>query len=399
MIFRKILNKIKKLFVKLYQLCARAVPENKKLILFESSLFRGYTGNPRYIYEEIIRRNLDEKYKCAWVFRKHLLKDIKISGDPTIVSYKSIKFFYYMASAAFIVSDSRLPRYLVQNKDVTYIQTWHGTPLKKLALDMTSLDMAGNTNIERYHDNFRLSASRWKYLLSQNPFSTKTFKRCFAFEGEILEYGYPRNDVLVNSTNEDILAIKERLGLPRDKKIILYAPTWRDNQFHKRGEYKFASALDFDMLRDFISDEYVVIVKYHYLIKDNVDWGRYKAFVYQFGEGEDIASLYLVSDMLITDYSSVMFDYSVLLRPMIFFAYDLEDYQEGLRGFYFDFLDEAPGPVVKDTKSLIDTILNYDSNKWQEKYDAFNKKYNPFDDGKASSRVVSLIDDIYSSKR
>lgn len=391
----KIIKIIKKLMVKLYKFVARHTPVNKHVIIFESNLFRNYTGSPRYIYEEIIKQNFDKKYKCVWVFKKPEELDTSIiPGKAVVAKYKTLKFYYYMSVAGFIVSDSRLPNYLVKNKKATYIQTWHGTPLKKLALDMTSLDMAGNTNIEKYHQNFRTSSAKWDYLLSQNSFSTAIFKRCFAFDKTVLEIGYPRNDILINSTAEDIAGLKEKMGLPSDKKIILYAPTWRDNQFYKKGEYKFASTIDFDALRDAISDEYVMIVKYHYLIKDNVDWSKYKGFIYQYGETEDIANLYLVSDMLITDYSSVMFDYSVLKRPMIFFTYDLEEYRSSLRGFYFDFLEEAPGPVILDNDALIDAIKNYNFSEWSDKYEAFHKKYNHCDDGKASAKVVELIEKL-----
>lgn len=390
-----IMKYIKKLIVKLYRFLAKLVPVNKHIIIFESNLFRNYTGSPRYIYEDIVRQNFDEKYKCVWVFKNpESLDTSSIPGNATYVKYRTLKFFYYVSVAGFIVSDSRLPNYLSKNKNATYIQTWHGTPLKKLALDMTNLDMAGNNDIERYHNNFKISTSKWDYLISQNNFSTNIFKRCFAFDKTILEIGYPRNDVLINSTADDIAGLKEKLGLPLDKKIILYAPTWRDNQYYKKGEYKFASAIDFDALRNSLSDEYVMIVKYHYLIKDNVDWSKYEGFIYQYGESEDIASLYLVSDILITDYSSVMFDYSVLRRPMIFFTYDLEEYKNNLRGFYFDFLEEAPGPVVLDNDSLIESIKNYNPQEWAEKYEAFHNKYNHCDDGKAASKVVELIEKL-----
>lgn len=384
---------VKKSVVKFYQLIARLLPKNKDILVFESNLFRNCTGNPKSIYDEIVRQNLDKKFKCIWVFKNPDSINVAILSDSTIVvRYKSLKFYYYYSVAGCIISDSRLPNYLYKNKKTTYIQTWHGTPLKKLALDMNKIDMSGSNDIERYHRNFKTSTSKWDYLLSQNNFSTNIFKSCFAFEGKpIMEIGYPRNDILINSSASDIVELKKRFGLPLDKKIILYAPTWRDNQFYAKGEYKFATALDFDAVKDALSDEYVMIVKYHYLVKDNVDWSRYEGFVYHFGETEDISSLYLVSDILITDYSSVMFDYSVLNRPMIFFAYDLEDYKNNLRGFYFDFLEEAPGPVVLDNASLIDSIRNYNPDDWSNKYKAFHDKYNHCDDGTAAKKVVELI--------
>ena len=376
-------------FVK--QVC-RLFRFNNKVVLFESSLFRNYTGNPRYIYEEMVAQGLDEKFDIYWIAKDpSTLNTDLMPGHFNVCKYKTFQFYKLFSSAAFIISDSRLPKYLYKNKKTKYIQTWHGTPLKKLALDMKTLDMGGSNDIKTYHKNFKKSSSMWDYFISQNAFSTETFKRCFAYDGEFLEIGYPRNDKLINTTPSDIYALKRDMGLPLNKKIILYAPTWRDNQFYKQGEYKFANQVDFDALRDALSDEYVMIVKYHYLIKDSVDWSQYEGFVYQYGEEYDIANLYLVSDMLITDYSSVMFDYSVLNRPLIFFTYDLEEYMNDLRGFYFDLTKEAPGPIVKTNEELIDAIVNYNEADWDQRYKAFHNKYNSLDDGTASRKVVDLI--------
>lgn len=391
--FMRIIKKyVKKFLLIFYKLNAKIVKLKPNCIIFESSLFRNYTGNPRYIYEEFVKQGLDEKFEVFWIFKNPDEIDVsKIPGKFTVLKYKTMPFFKMYSAAAFIVSDSRLPKYLRKNRKCQYIQTWHGTPLKKLALDMQVLNMSGSSNIERYHMNFRKSISEWDYLLSQNSYSTKIFRSCFDFDKTILEVGYPRNDKLLNTTASQIYELKRNMGLPLNKKVILYAPTWRDNAFYKKGEYKFVSKVDFDALQDALSDEYVMIVKYHYLIKDSVDWSKYEGFVYQFGEECDIADLYLVSDMLITDYSSVMFDYSVLNRPLLFFTYDYDEYMTDLRGFYFDFKEEAPGPLVYDNDELIESIKNYNAEEWSEKYEAFHDKYNHCDEGTASKAIVDLI--------
>lgn len=134
-----------------------------------------------------------------------------------------------------------------------------------------------------------------------------------------------------------------------------------------------------------------MIVKYHYIMNDKIDWSAYKGFVYQFNETEDIAHLYLAADCLITDYSSVMFDYSILGRPMFFYAYDLENYRENLRGFYFDYFDYIPGPVSKTTEELLVQMEQYNLSEWEERYIRFRKKFNGKDDGKSASKVVEVI--------
>ncbi|MDF2803307.1 MAG: tagF [Anaerocolumna sp.] len=393
---KKILKKVRgfgrRVVVTLYLIEVKLLPVKKEIVVFESNMGRNYTGNPRAIYEKMVELGLDKEYRCYYILDD---VDTPIAGNAKVLKRTRTRYFFIMGLAKIIVSDSRMPKYIVKRREAHYIQTWHGTPLKKLALDMDSVNMAGETNIEKYKRNFYENSRTWDYLLSQNHFSTEIFRRAFAFDKTMLEIGYPRNDVLFSKNNStDINKIKEKLGLPLNKKILLYAPTWRDNEYYHKGAYKFSSAMDFDLLSKSLGEEYICIVKYHYLVKENRDWSTYNGFVYDFDMCEDIALLYLVSDMLITDYSSVMFDYSLLNRPCLFFAYDLDNYKDNLRGFYFDFIEEAPGPIVATTQELINAIKDYDHKEYEEKYKAFTLKFNHADNGNASGEVVDLIQDI-----
>lgn len=379
-----------------YRLMTKILPLSKDVVVFESNVGRNYSGNVRSIYEAMLEQKMDAKYRFVWS-----IEDVKteIPGRVRVVRRTRMRYLYYMAIAKVWVSDSRMPKWLIKRDGVTYIQTWHGTPLKKLALDMDVLSMGGSVDVDKYHDNFVANTRTWDYLISQNAFSTETFRRCFAFDKQMLEIGYPRNDVLFRDNNSDAIAdLKRQLGLPQDKKIILYAPTWRDDQFYQKSIYKFTSEMDYDRMKAELGDEYVMIVKFHYLVKDNIDWSKYGDFIYEFDQHQDIAQLYLVSDLLITDYSSVMFDYSLLKRPMFFFAYDMENYKTNLRGFYFDFLATAPGPIVETTDALTEAILTYDAGAWQDKYDAFAKRFNHADDGTASEKVAVLIEEKLDDK-
>lgn len=395
---KKIRTLIKSMTIMLYRCMVKILPVKKNIILFESNLGRNYTGNPRAIYEEMVRQGLDKQYECVWFFENPRKK---IKGNAKIVKRARLQYLYYMAVAKVWVFDCRQPEFLIKRKETSYIQTWHGTPLKKLALDMEQIDSVVSSSIDEYHEQFRKNTATWDYLISQNRFSTDTFRRCFDFEGKpIFEVGYPRNDVLFQHNNErDINRLKEKYNIPKDKKVILYAPTWRDNEFYVQGVYKFVSPLDFKKAQKELGDEYVFLVKYHYLVSDKIDWSEYEGFVYSFNEKVDISRLYLIADMMITDYSSVMFDYSLLKRPMFFFAYDLENYENNLRGFYFDFLKEAPGPISKTTDQLIADIKNYDEKEWKEKYNQFSVKYNSADDGKASAKIVEKIKGFIGEKK
>lgn len=359
------------------------------MILFESNLGRNYSGNPRFIYEEMVARGLDQVYQCYFI-----LEDVstQLPGKVKKVKRISLLYFYLFAKAGFWVSDTRMPTYIRKRKNTNYIQTWHGTPLKRLALDLQQISMEGEKSLEDYKKKFAENSKTWDYLISQNSYSTEIFRRAFAFKKEVLEIGYPRNDILFhNNKMEAIQSIKQRLQLPFDKKLILYAPTWRDNEHYSHLKYKFSSQIDFDYLKEQLSTEYCLLVKAHYLVGEQLDTSKYKGFLYSFDASFDIAELYLVSDLLITDYSSVMFDYSLLRRPMIFFTYDLEQYKDNLRGFYFDFMQEAPGPIVLTTKELIYAILHYNAQIYEEKYNAFTKKFNHADNGEAAKKIVDLI--------
>ncbi|ASN04122.1 CDP-glycerol glycerophosphotransferase family protein [Virgibacillus necropolis] len=366
------------------------LPVKRKLIMFESFLGKQYSDSPRAIYEYLLENNFS--YDMYWsVDRRHM----KFFEDKNVkyVRRFSIEWLLLMARAGYWVSNSRLPLWIPKPKHTKYLQTWHGTPLKRLAADMDEVHMPG-TNTERYKQNFLKEASKWDYLVSPNAYSSEIFKRAFQFNKKMIESGYPRNDFLLNSNNEEtITQIKQSAELPEGKKVILYAPTWRDNQFYAKGKYRFNLELDLARLREEFGEEYVIILRLHYLVAENLDLTGFEGFVFDFSRHEDIRELYLIADLLITDYSSVFFDYANLKRPMFFFVYDIDDYRDNLRGFYFDFEDKAPGPLVKNTEEVISAIKEVDQNGFKPSTttEAFYQKFCYLEDGHASERVVKEV--------
>ncbi len=363
------------------------LPVQKNLVLFESFLGRGYSDNPKALYLTLQKQR--PELQLVWIFAKEPNAAVK-AACPNWVLRNSPKYYYLMARAQYWIFNTRQPLSLKKRRETMYLQTWHGTPLKRLGLDMDEVHMPG-TNTEQYKKNFSAQAKEWNYLLSPNLYSSTIFKRAFDFRGLLLETGYPRNDLLYAPDRQQQAGqIKQSLRLPPGKKVILYAPTWRDDEFVTKGQYRFNLKLDLKQMQSRLGDDYIVLLRMHYLIAEHLDLTAFDGFAYDVSAYGDIAELYLISDLLITDYSSVFFDYAHLNRPMLFFTYDLEKYASVLRGFYFDFEAVVPGPLLKESDQVIDYIedIATQSKQYEEKYTAFQERFCSLDDGKASQRVV-----------
>jgi len=360
------------------------LPMKKKQIFIESFLGRNYSDSPKYIYE-YMQEHYPE-YTFVWCFDEKR----EIPGNAKQVIRFSIPYFYHLARSKYWINNSRMPNLLNKRKGNVYLQTWHGTPLKRLVFDMDDVHSAD----PKYKKKFYNQSRRWDYLSSPNAYSSEIFKRAFLFDKEMLEYGYPRNDLLINkNTEKDVNTLKDKLGIPQNKKVVLYAPTWRDDEFFSRGKYKFTLQLDLDELQRRLGDEYVVLLRTHYFIANVLDISGYEGFVYDFSSYDDIAELYLVSDILITDYSSVFFDYANLGRPILFFTYDIEKYRDQLRGFYIDMEKELPGPLLYTSDEVIDAIENIDDvqEQYKEKYDVFSERFCAWDDGRSAQKTVEHV--------
>ncbi|MFB6498746.1 CDP-glycerol glycerophosphotransferase family protein [Bacillus haynesii] len=386
---KKIGKGVKKAYYFTFGLAGK-LPVKKKTVIFESFAGKQYSCNPRAIYEYMKENN--PEYQLYWSVNPEYTGIFKEKGIPYIKRF-TLKWLFAMARAEYWVVNSRLPLWIPKPKHTTYLQTWHGTPLKRLAVDMDEVHMPG-TNTEKYKKNFTMEASKWDYLISPNAYSTEIFARAFQFNKTMIESGYPRNDFLHTDNNpKTVRGLKEKMQLPSDKKVIIYAPTWRDDQFYKKGKYKFDLDLDLNKLREEIGDDYVIVLRMHYLVAENFDLEPYKGFAYDFSSYEDIRELYMVTDLLITDYSSVFFDFANLKRPMIFFVPDIETYRDKLRGFYFDFETEAPGPLVKTTDEVIEKVRETETMDYRLPaiFEPFYEKFCYLESGRSSEKVVKTV--------
>ena len=378
---------INKGLIPFYQLSNRFFPINRKVIVFQSFHGKSYSCNPKAIYEELVASDSD--YKAVWVINN---LNTEIPGNALKVRPHSIRYYYYMAIGKFFVNNGNFPDFYQKRNGAVHLQTWHGTPLKKLGFDIdpTSDSYAENTSPALLERN-----KRWDYLIGPNHYTSTILKRAFDYKNATLDIGYPRNDVLVKRDQEDkIDEIKRKLNIDPDKKVMLYAPTWRDYEFHNgASQQPYTFKFDLERMKEKFGDEYVLLVRLHYRDATRIQLKGYEDFVYNVSSYDDIQELYLISNLLITDYSSVMFDYANLKRPMIFFAYDLPRYATQVRGFYFNFQKDAPGPIVVNEDKLFNTIDNIDhiQYKFYDKYKAFTQKFCHLDDGQAARRTIEKV--------
>lgn len=416
------------------------------LLIFESNLGRNYSGNPRAIYEEMLRRGWDKEMQICWLFTEP--EKQSVPGRVTLLQRESLPTLMKMHRASIWVTDTRQPTYVVKNPNTYYMMTWHGTPLKKLALDLydymeaTAQQQAENARdtvkqkedasngmpsrgnartdcaglkkkLDEQRKQWLRDSGQWDCLLAQNETAAELFRGCFWYQGEILCAGYPRNDKLVQERQSRELQkmnpqavwdeeAENRIGATETvngtvqgskterKRIVLYAPTWREYESNGLCDSRFEPPIDFDRLYEVLKAENTeLIIKYHYYVKEKPDFSKYGGVIRE--SAKDIAELYPLCDILITDYSSTMFDYAVLKRPMIFFAYDAERY-EAENGFYFDYAKLVPGPIVQTQEELFEVLKReHDFASYIEKQEAFYQRFASADDGNAAAEAVNLL--------
>jgi CDP-glycerol glycerophosphotransferase len=412
------------------RMCDRYAVEPTTAI-FESYSGRNFSCSPRGLFEAMVNDPAYDGFTKVWAFKAHIVRALALregfdvrgmhevhAGPPwdgdldelfgaralaelkkaVIVSWGSPEYYRTYARAALWVSNARIPAHLIPREGQTFVQTWHGTPLKRLGYDIPQ--SASSNATYSYSDlrrHYGLEGARLTYLLTPSKFTSEKLATAFNLvetgrTSTIVEEGYPRNDRLKTFSADELVEIRERLDLPADKKLILYAPTWRDNQHTAGVGYTLKPAVDFERLRRELGDEYLILFRAHYLVANDFDFEHYEGFVRNVSLVSDINDLYLVSDVLVTDYSSVFFDYANLSRPIIFFMYDLDAYAEDIRGFYLD-LSELPGPIVRTEDELLAAIrtpLSEDPLD-AEKLARFQARFNYLDDGHASERVLARV--------
>jgi len=267
-------------------------------------------------------------------------------------------------------------RNFLRNPGQIVLQTWHGSMFKKIGLDRHTTDLVVRRELLAERAN-------WSLLLSQNPHSSEIFRKAYDYSGPVWEEGYPRNDSLFTG---DRAAMRRSLGIADDEIAVLYAPTWRENRT------EMVMFLELERLMADLGPGYRLLLRGH---------SRTKKFgadvllpgVLDVTSYPNIADLYLAADSLITDYSSVMFDFSVTGRPMMFYVPDIDEYRGELRGVYFDLEEAAPGPLLHTQEQVVAAVSSaaQDAPLYAQKYEQWRARFNPFDDGHSSERVIDRL--------
>lgn len=347
--------------------------------VFMSFFGKSYSDNPRAIYEQMVSDNIDMKY--IWLMEDD---SIKIPG-AIVVKPLSLRGLFHQATAKLWIDNCRKSAWIVKRKRQYYIQTWHaGIAMKKVEKDVENV-LSSNYVTNAKHDSkiadLFISGSKW---------NTENYKNAFWYSGEILESGLPRSDILYSNDIENYIRTRKKYNLSNNTKIILYAPTFRAD-----GNTKCYN-IDFQILINAVENRFggnwKVLVKFHPNVLQKKKCIQYSDNVIDASIQSDLNELLLISDILITDYSSCMYDALNLGKCVFIYANDISDYMDD-RGMYFTF-DKLPFPLAQNNNDLTKQVLDFDMDKYLKDISKFKSTNKIFDDGQASKRVVEKIKDV-----
>jgi CDP-glycerol glycerophosphotransferase (TagB/SpsB family) len=349
--------------------------------VFSAYWSRSYACNPAAIDAELARRA--PRIRRVWVVRPDQVHTVPEGVE--VVRLGSRAYWAAVAGAKYLVNNVNFPDAVVKRKGSVHLQTHHGTPLKTMGLDQRNFP-ASHKGMD--FDALLARCDRWDYSVSANAFSTAVWERVYPCSYVSLETGYPRNDVLLRATAADVRQARHDLGLRDDATAFLYAPT------HREHEVDFTPRLDLEQLLRDLGPDTVILLRGHYFYEPSPAVARLAedGRILDVSQHTGMEQLYLAADALITDYSSSMFDYANLDRPLVIYADDWDIYR-AVRGTYFDLLKEAPGPVATTQQQLSDILR---TGAWRDENAAraraaFRARFCQYDDGRAAERVVRRV--------
>ena len=357
----------------------RALPLRKNKIIMWANSFKQYGDSPKYVTEYLLQ-NVPGTFDIVWVFETDRDIPAELPDSVRVVRYFSIGYLKELHTAKYIICNMRTgpAHYWKKRKGQFYIQTWHSSlRLKKIERD------AEDHLPESYIETCKEDSRRIDLILSGCKFSTEIFRRSFWYDGEILESGTPRCDVLLSPTDENRKKVRARYGIPAEEKLALYAPTFRQN---RASDFQ---GLDFNRLRAALEEggeRWTVGARLHpNVLSDAACEGAVPMSDYS-----DMQELIAAADLLITDYSSCMFDMAIAGKPCILYVPDLEEYLEKERGLYFE-IGSLPFPTAGNMEELVGVIRRFDRGEYQKRLGSFLDSIGSFEDGNAAKRVCEYI--------
>ncbi|MCA0252729.1 MAG: CDP-glycerol glycerophosphotransferase family protein [Actinobacteria bacterium] len=349
-------------------------------VMFES--WRGrYSDSPRAVAEYL--RAARPETTQYWVVD---------SGDSfpdwaQLVPRHRPDYFRRLITSDFVISNDIVSRHYLHGPGVTYVQCWHGIALKAIGFHDNKGGYVGNRAQLR---RTRRDVRKWDYLVSPCPAITPIVRSAFEYDGKVLEIGMPRNDILSRDTDNAIRSrVRAELGLVEDAPVMLYAPTWRDDDRDDQGRLTQSVVPDWEAILSAIPGLQILFRTHKNVIAQAPDLPGLK----DVSSYPDVAELYLAADVLLSDYSSTIIDFAVTGRPIVCYAPDLEHYRNDLRAMYFDYEEWAPGPIVTQTDDLIDCLRDLPAvaAAYSAQYDGFVRKFCPYEDGHATQRLVEAV--------
>ncbi|MFN2561440.1 MAG: CDP-glycerol glycerophosphotransferase family protein [Jatrophihabitans sp.] len=341
-----------------------------------------YSDNPRALYERWLRERPDDSH--LWL--AHPAHRSTFPADVVTVTPYDAECVAALEAADIVVANTHTDVEWTKRDESVYLQTWHGTPLKRIHRDVLWAPPGRLDRLDR-------DIARWDVLLSPNGPSTPRLRRAFGYVGDVWETGYPRNDLLLSPDRDAVRRrVRAEFGIDDDTVVILYAPTWRDDAVFAETTAPVPLALDVSELMAQLGPRFHLLLRVHALQTDR-HTATSSPCVDDASLYAEVAELYLAADVLVTDYSSAMFDFAATGKPLLFYVYDFERFRDDVRGVYFDLAAEAPGPLLREPTALIDAVLDLDAvrERYRDRYAAFRDRYCSLEDGRASERVLRRL--------
>ncbi|MEU5718871.1 CDP-glycerol glycerophosphotransferase family protein [Streptomyces sp. NPDC020403] len=374
-------------------------PAQRRLPLRDAVLYTGLHpgltagGGSRAVHAELVRRSADVEH--LWVTDGSAGAAAQVPPTAVPVVAHSTAWYEALARARRIVAAGMLPTWFERRPGQTVVQTWHGSPLGRFGLDLADSLYADHQDLA----SLAHRSAQWSVLVSPSGFATPHLRRALAYRGEVLEAGSPAADLLLAPGRDKAAErVRQRLGVPDEHRVVLYAPTYRDHLAHAPGSvpagspplYRWDPALDLAALARSLDGRTTVLVRRHPQVTGSVPP---VPGLRDMSAHPDTTELLLIADVLVTDYSGLVFDFALTGRPMLFHTYDLEHYRDTVRGFCLDFEARAPGPLLATTDEVVRALRS--PGTWADAHpdahEGFRREFCDLDDGGAARRVADRL--------